>query len=33
VLTGLVKRINSELPGDAIVDQASLDSILGAMKS
>ncbi|MDB5840866.1 MAG: fabD [Herminiimonas sp.] len=28
VLTGLTKRINAELSGDAIVDQASLDKIL-----
>jgi [acyl-carrier-protein] S-malonyltransferase len=33
VLTGLVKRINSELIADCIADQASLDSILEALKS
>ncbi len=32
VLTGLVKRINGELTGDAIVDQASLDALLEACK-
>ena len=33
VLTGLVKRINGDLTGDAIIDQASLDSILEALKA
>ena len=33
VLTGLVKRINGELTADGITDQASLDSILEALKS
>ncbi len=33
VLTGLVKRINGELTGEAIVDQASLDAALEAGKS
>ncbi len=32
VLSGLAKRINSELQADAITDQASLDSILEALK-
>ncbi len=32
VLTGLVKRINGELTGEAIVDQASLDAALEAGK-
>ena len=32
VLSGLAKRINSELQADAIADQASLDSILEALK-
>jgi [acyl-carrier-protein] S-malonyltransferase len=32
VLTGLTKRINGELSGDAIVDQASLDKILETLK-
>lgn len=32
VLSGLVKRINSELTAEAIVDQASLDAILEACK-
>ena len=32
VLTGLVKRINGELSGEAIVDQASLDAALEAGK-
>jgi len=32
VLTGLVKRINSDLAADCITDQASLDSILEALK-
>jgi [acyl-carrier-protein] S-malonyltransferase len=32
VLTGLTKRINGELAGEAIVDQASLDKILELMK-
>lgn len=32
VLTGLTKRINSELIGDAIIDQASLDKILELLK-
>ncbi len=33
VLTGLVKRINGELTADCITEQASLDSILEALKS
>jgi len=33
VLTGLVKRINGELTADGITDQASLESILEALKS
>ncbi|RYE78325.1 MAG: ACP S-malonyltransferase, partial [Oxalobacteraceae bacterium] len=32
VLAGLTKRINSELAGDAIVDQASLDRLLELAK-
>ena len=32
VLTGLTKRINGELIGDAIVDQASLDKVLELLK-
>lgn len=32
VLTGLVKRINGELTADAIVDQASMDALLEALK-
>jgi [acyl-carrier-protein] S-malonyltransferase len=32
VLTGMTKRINNELSGDAIVDQASLDKILETLK-
>jgi [acyl-carrier-protein] S-malonyltransferase len=32
VLAGLTKRINGELTGDAIVDQASLDKILEIVK-
>ena len=32
VLAGLCKRINSSLTGDAIVDQASLDKVLEALK-
>lgn len=32
VLTGLTKRINSELAGDAIVDQASLQNVLELLK-
>ncbi len=32
VLTGLVKRINGELTGEAIIDQVSLDAILEAGK-
>ncbi|MGB4346913.1 MAG: ACP S-malonyltransferase [Burkholderiaceae bacterium] len=32
VLSGLAKRINSDLQADAIADQASLDSILEALK-
>jgi [acyl-carrier-protein] S-malonyltransferase len=32
VLAGLTKRINSELTGDAIIDQASLDKILELLK-
>lgn len=32
VLTGLVKRINGDLTGDAIVDQASLDKVLELLK-
>jgi [acyl-carrier-protein] S-malonyltransferase len=32
VLAGLTKRINGELTGDAIVDQASLDRILEIVK-
>lgn len=32
VLTGLTKRINSELIGDAIIDQASLDKVLELLK-
>ena len=32
VLTGLTKRINGELNGDAIVDQASLNNILELLK-
>ena len=32
VLTGLTKRINSELIGDAMVDQASLENILELLK-
>lgn len=32
VLTGLTKRINSDLTGEAIVDQASLDKVLELLK-
>jgi [acyl-carrier-protein] S-malonyltransferase len=32
VLAGLTKRINGELAGDAIVDQASLDRLLELAK-
>ena len=32
VLAGLTKRINSELAGDAIVDQVSLDNVLELLK-
>lgn len=32
VLTGLVKRINGDLIGDAIVDQASMEAVLEATK-
>ena len=32
VLTGLAKRINGDLAADAIVDQASLDALLEAVK-
>ncbi len=32
VLTGLTKRINSDLIGDAIVDQSSLDKVLELLK-
>ena len=32
VLAGLCKRINNSLTGEAIVDQASLDKVLGALK-
>jgi len=32
ILTGLTKRINNELSGDAIVDQASLDKIMEALQ-
>jgi [acyl-carrier-protein] S-malonyltransferase len=32
VLTGMTKRINGELTGDAIVDQASLEKILETLK-
>ncbi len=32
VLTGLVKRINGDLIGEAIVDQASMEAVLEAMK-
>ena len=32
VLAGLCKRINSSLTGEAIVDQASLDKVLEALK-
>lgn len=32
ILTGLTKRINSELIGDAIIDQASLDKVLELLK-
>ncbi len=32
VLTGLTKRINGDLTGDAIVDQASLDRLLESVK-
>ena len=32
VLTGLTKRIDASLVGDAIVDQASLDNILESLK-
>jgi [acyl-carrier-protein] S-malonyltransferase len=32
VLAGLTKRINGELTGDAIVDQASLDKVLELLK-
>lgn len=32
VLAGLIKRINSELVGEAIVDQASLDKVLELLK-
>jgi [acyl-carrier-protein] S-malonyltransferase len=32
VLTGLVKRINGDLIGEAIVDQASLDKVLELLK-
>ncbi len=32
VLTGLVKRIHGELTADAIVDQASMDALLEALK-
>jgi len=32
VLAGLTKRINGELAGDAIVDQASLQNVLELLK-
>jgi len=32
VLAGLIKRINGDLTGDAIVDQASLDKVLELLK-
>ena len=32
VLAGLCKRINNSLTGEAIVDQASLDKVLEALK-
>jgi [acyl-carrier-protein] S-malonyltransferase len=32
VLAGLTKRINGDLVGDAIVDQASLDKVMGILK-
>lgn len=32
VLTGLTKRINSDLVGDTIVDQASLEKVMGLLK-
>jgi [acyl-carrier-protein] S-malonyltransferase len=32
VLAGLTKRINGDLIGDAIVDQASLDKVMGLLK-
>jgi len=32
VLSGLTKRINASLTGDAIVDQASLEKILELVK-
>jgi [acyl-carrier-protein] S-malonyltransferase len=32
VLAGLTKRINGELTGHAIVDQASLDAVLELLK-
>ena len=32
VLAGLTKRINGDLTGEAIVDQASLDKVLGLLK-
>jgi len=32
VLAGLTKRINNELAGDAIVDQASLDKVLELLR-
>jgi [acyl-carrier-protein] S-malonyltransferase len=32
VLAGLTKRINSELTGEAIVDQLSLEKVLAMLK-
>jgi [acyl-carrier-protein] S-malonyltransferase len=32
VLAGLTKRINGDLAGEAIIDQASLESVLGKLK-
>ena len=32
VLMGLTKRINGELVGDAIIDQAALERVLASMQ-